>query len=258
MAIPPPVIPPLPDDILFNIFSRLEDRRYLASAMLVRHAWYDIAERLQYADITLRFPLFEQAGDRRAARCLKTLATRNTAAHAARHLAVSGTLTGQTIALLLDALRQTTRLISLELQVGNHSDVNGFLDVWQVACDSSQFLPQLSAINTDYAAAAINVARGRPLSVLSLPMLIAAPTSRTVIDSLVLSSAPVTQLRLHVEVDDMTAALEVLRSTCRVFTYLHVISLQLRLPKPADVTWDTFGVRAHLPSCPISLLIPLA
>lgn len=255
MATPPPAIPPLPDDVLFSIFSRLDNRRCLVSAMLVRRSWYDIAERLQYADIILRFPLFEQAGDRRAARCLRTLATRTTAANAVRHLVVSGTLAGHIITLLLDALRKTTRLISLELQAGNHTDEHVFLNLWQHACNSDQFLPQLCAINTDYSTAAINVARGRPLSALGLPTLIASTLSRAVIDSLGLSSAPVTQLRLNIEVDDMSAALEVLRSICHAFTSLHVISLQLRLPKPADVTWVTFGVRVHLSLCLTSSFI---
>lgn len=248
MAAPPPLaaIPPLPDDILFNIFSRLDNRRYLVSAMLVRRAWYHIAERLQYADIILRFPLFEEAGDRRATRCLRTLTNSNTAANSVRHLTVSGTLARQTVALLLDALRRTTRLISLELQMGNHTDEDGFLALWKAACESTQFLPQLSAINTDYAAAAISVARGRPLSVLGLPTLMESTVSRAVIDSLGNSSAPVTQLRLYIEVDNMPAALNILQSICRSFTSLHIISLQLRLPQPADVTWETFGVRGHL------------
>ena len=245
MAIPPLAFPSLPDDILFNIFSRLEDRRHLVSAMLVRRAWHDIAERLQYADIVLRFPLYGQAGDSRATRCLRTLATRNTAANAVRHLAINGTLARQTIVLFLDALGQTARLISLELQVGNYTDEPEFLHLWDIACSSNLFLPQLSALNTNYAAAAISVARGRPLSALSLPSLIRATTSRVVIDSLGSASASVTQLRFHIEVDDISAALDILRSICRAFVSLRVISLQLRLPKPEDVTWDIFGVRVY-------------
>ncbi|KZT72085.1 hypothetical protein DAEQUDRAFT_723253 [Daedalea quercina L-15889] len=241
MAASQPALPALPEDILFNIFSRLDERSQLVSMMLVRRAWYGIAERLQYADIILRFPLFEEVADSRAIRCLTTLTTRQTAANAARHLAVSGALNGETIPLLLDALSQTTRLLSLELRVSDRTTESTFHTLWQASCESSRFLPQLSAINTEEAGVAIAVTQGRPMSVFGLPALIGPNVLPAVIASLQDSATSMAQLRLFVEVENMSTAEEMVRTLCRTLPSLSVLALQLRFPSPCDVTWDTFG-----------------
>ncbi|KAH9935496.1 uncharacterized protein B0H18DRAFT_975963 [Fomitopsis serialis] len=244
-------LPVLPEDVLFNIFSRLDKRSHLVSTMLVRRAWYDIAERLQYSDITLKFPLFGELGDGPAVRCMNTLKTRTTAAQAVRHLALSGALTGDSITLLLAALSQTTRLLSLELWVSNYGYESAFRTSWQASCESSRFLPQLSAINTDDAVIATSVARGRPLYALGLPALIEAATFDAVVDSLRSSTAAVTQLRLYIGVHDISTAEGIVRTICRTCPSLTVLSIQLKLPKPEDVNWNTIetfldGVEPYL------------
>lgn len=234
--------PALPEDILYHVFSCFTRRSDLVPLMLVRRTWQATAERLQYMDLVLNFPIFEGAGDGRAVRCLTTLTQRGSAANAVRHLAVTGSLTADTTALLLGALTKTTRLLSLNIQIYDRSVDGSFHSSWRAFCESALFLPNLAAFNTNDAVNAQVIPSGRPLSVFGLPCIEDAATANEIVQTLQRSTAPLSQLCLYIEAENMTAVDETMRTICRMFPSLRVLVVQFRLPNAEDVTWDSIEV----------------
>lgn len=228
----------LPSEI-FAAICDLIPSHDLAKIMLVNKHCRQFAERILYSSIHLDF--FENRNRLQSIQCLQTLSVSKSAAVALRQLSVHGlALTNPAVyTLLTTALHLAVNLSSLDIVFLATLDSPPFPEA---LARSPQFLPQLSAINTDEPQAVVQLAPGRPCASVRVQETIGEDILGHLIDALS-RAAPAKQLQLKVATPGPEAIVSSVRRIARSFDSLTTLGIQFVLPSPT-LTWEALAVSA--------------
>lgn len=217
----------LPNETLDRIFSFVSQTT-LTIVMRANTRCHALAERLLYHKIQ-HIQLFspEDGHCSKDWQCIRTLASRRSAAAAVRHFAVKGLpwLTSREIQLLASALSAMANLSSLELNLGPQAE--------HTLVSLKPFISSsLCALNVLDAKTAVELCTGgmRPISALRIgydsPLDLA--TANELLLTVGQSSEPVELLQLAVQCDTKSQFLAFLRTVARFCPHLTTLGLHVR------------------------------
>lgn len=212
----------LPSEVVAQVFSLLEMADVFTS-MTVSRIFYEHAASQVYFSVH-HIRLFGSGEDEDAAsmQCLRTLASSDGAALAARHFSVRGLpwQSSGTIALLARALTRMRNLISLELDggVGLETDL--------LAALTPDVLPHLQAACVASHHTALFLLAKRPISNLRLSALHTSADVSLVLETAKASDVPIRHFQAVVEVPSVDAISETLEN---LDSGVRTLAVELRL-----------------------------
>lgn len=197
--------------------------------MLVHTTWYSLAEAMQYHDLALSARALSGEFSPPSLQCLQTIQTCESAARAVHHLTVAGVTSGRDRVILREALASTTDLLSLDLRENALQD-DSLLPGDLVFSPSGRFLPNLTALCTNDARLVSSLAAGRPVYSVAILQRLEMQNYTSIVNSLQYSTSRISQLRLHLNIDNMASSTGIIQSLAEMFPGLAVLALQFELP----------------------------
>ncbi|GBE81012.1 hypothetical protein SCP_0307350 [Sparassis crispa] len=232
-------------DILRHIFNSLHMKpfslRPLTVAMRVNKAWCRIGQDILYTVVELNLGMSaDMSQPRPVIRLMKTLDNSQSCATAVRHLVIkSVSLHSSDLQdLLLSILKKTTELLSLDIDM---KPLDSAPLLSESLLSSTDFLPRLSALNTNDSRLVGILLPGRPVRVVRVEDWMTFEEYRLLSSRMTYATSSMEQLQLQLTVDNRETITQLFLTLTETFPSVSILGIQMKFPRPQDVTWQSLG-----------------